>query len=440
MRLKTISKVIIAILSISLAVCAGYYYYDQSTYSKNIIQLIQNNVKTIRKQLGLTYGDDLPFELGNISYGEDRWIYLDSNSFFRLPKGHELELKKGDGIMMESGDYQYRVGIQTSDGRFTASNWINGANGYVAPFDGKYSIVIKHNSVFNKHSEQFIKRAASSLRIYDNHNEAIKTHLFQDNNVYTAGHCSGGSSKGSPQNVPENSIQGLEYYASQGYWGSECDVRITADGEWILCHDATIDRTTDQSGRVHDYTLAELQSFKLRKNETRSDYCMPWLNDWLDACKRLGMIPVIEIEFDASIVFEEHVKKIVDALKERGMEKDAVIISFSYTPLYWVKKYCRSIVTLFICYECPVIYSDSIPDQDFANLAVYGNAGMFASQNNQTYPITAERSADAHSYGLYVGTWTSYPSTRANTVKVIGYNINLCGAETCPNVLDLLPY
>jgi glycerophosphoryl diester phosphodiesterase len=39
----------------------------------------------------------------------------------------------------------------------------------------------------------------------------------------------------------------------------EMDVQATRDGEVVVIHDETVDRTTDGSGRVEDLTLAELQ-------------------------------------------------------------------------------------------------------------------------------------------------------------------------------------
>ena len=45
----------------------------------------------------------------------------------------------------------------------------------------------------------------------------------------------------------------------------ETDVRITKDGELVLIHDKTVDRTTDGSGPVRDFTLAELKKLDAGK-------------------------------------------------------------------------------------------------------------------------------------------------------------------------------
>jgi len=47
---------------------------------------------------------------------------------------------------------------------------------------------------------------------------------------------------------------------ADGADGLECDVQLTADGEVVLWHDATLDRTSDATGDLHDRTLAELRA------------------------------------------------------------------------------------------------------------------------------------------------------------------------------------
>ncbi|RKJ08971.1 glycerophosphodiester phosphodiesterase, partial [Butyricicoccus sp. 1XD8-22] len=43
--------------------------------------------------------------------------------------------------------------------------------------------------------------------------------------------------------------------------GFELDVHLTKDGEVVICHDDKIDRTSNGSGFIKDYTVEELKSF-----------------------------------------------------------------------------------------------------------------------------------------------------------------------------------
>ena len=60
---------------------------------------------------------------------------------------------------------------------------------------------------------------------------------------------------------PENTMYAFERAIDDlGYHYLELDVRLTADRVPVVFHDATLDRTTDGTGKVSDHTLAELQS------------------------------------------------------------------------------------------------------------------------------------------------------------------------------------
>lgn len=57
---------------------------------------------------------------------------------------------------------------------------------------------------------------------------------------------------------PENTMAAFEHGAALGADGFECDVHLSRDGELVVIHDATLDRTTDATGPVAARTAAEL--------------------------------------------------------------------------------------------------------------------------------------------------------------------------------------
>ncbi|WP_084583241.1 glycerophosphodiester phosphodiesterase family protein [Sphingomonas azotifigens] len=66
--------------------------------------------------------------------------------------------------------------------------------------------------------------------------------------------------------APENSLRALEHCAAMGVDVMETDVLRTADGQLVIMHDETVDRTTDGTGRVAAMRLAELRALRLREN------------------------------------------------------------------------------------------------------------------------------------------------------------------------------
>jgi len=59
---------------------------------------------------------------------------------------------------------------------------------------------------------------------------------------------------------PSSTLFAIEHAVAAGATGIELDVHATADGELVVCHDATVDRTTAATGNIADFTLAELRA------------------------------------------------------------------------------------------------------------------------------------------------------------------------------------
>lgn len=65
--------------------------------------------------------------------------------------------------------------------------------------------------------------------------------------------------RGASGKAPENTLAALRLAVEHGADMAEIDVRLTADQQLVLMHDATLERTTDGSGILIDHTLRELQ-------------------------------------------------------------------------------------------------------------------------------------------------------------------------------------
>ena len=93
--------------------------------------------------------------------------------------------------------------------------------------------------------------------------------------------------------MPENSLAAAKAAVSRGY-GIEIDVQPSSDGQAMVFHDATLDRMTDQTGRVDQRTAADLGQITL----TGSADKIPTLPQLLDLVA--GRVPLlIEIKDQA---------------------------------------------------------------------------------------------------------------------------------------------
>lgn len=65
--------------------------------------------------------------------------------------------------------------------------------------------------------------------------------------------------QGGAREAPSSTLYAMRRAVAAGAHGLELDVHATSDRHLVVCHDATVDRTTEGSGRIADLTLAELQ-------------------------------------------------------------------------------------------------------------------------------------------------------------------------------------
>ena len=66
--------------------------------------------------------------------------------------------------------------------------------------------------------------------------------------------------RGDSAHAPENTLPAFALAMERGADGIELDVHLSRDGELVVIHDETLDRTTNGTGLVKDHTLAQLRN------------------------------------------------------------------------------------------------------------------------------------------------------------------------------------
>lgn len=134
----------------------------------------------------------------------------------------------------------------------------------------------------------------------------------------------------SPEGPPENSVGSIAAACAAGY-GAELDVRITADGEAVVFHDATFERMTGVKGWVEETLFEETRHLKLAGTEER----IPTLAEVLAAAAGRSML-LIELKTPAGQEgeLEEKVAGLLD--KYHG---PFAVIGFNAQSLAWFAKH-----------------------------------------------------------------------------------------------------
>ena len=104
--------------------------------------------------------------------------------------------------------------------------------------------------------------------------------------------------RGDSERAPENTLPAYRKALNAGVRLLEVDVRFTADDVPVLMHDATVDRTTDGSGEVAGFTLAQIRSLDAG-SWFSGDFAgvkVPTLESVLDLGRRNGADFLVELK------------------------------------------------------------------------------------------------------------------------------------------------
>lgn len=140
------------------------------------------------------------------------------------------------------------------------------------------------------------------------------------------------------RNFPENSLEAIESAIKMGVDIVELDVHRTADGALVICHDKTINRTTNGKGKIAELTLDSIRNCRLRAGHNAvTRYKMPTLEEALDVCKGRVLI-----NLDKAVNYYD---QIMDMLVARKMA-DQVIMKSSKTAPYMKKFFAKHDVNM----------------------------------------------------------------------------------------------
>ena len=111
----------------------------------------------------------------------------------------------------------------------------------------------------------------------------------------------------------------IEYKAD----GIETDVQLSKDNVPVIIHDETLDRTTDGTGYVKDYTLAELKRFRTKSGEE-----IPTLEELLELVADSNL-EVLNLELKNSIFpYEGLEEKVLDMIDKYNLKEKIIIFKF----------------------------------------------------------------------------------------------------------------
>jgi glycerophosphoryl diester phosphodiesterase len=129
---------------------------------------------------------------------------------------------------------------------------------------------------------------------------------------------------------PENSLLAFRQALALGVDALEFDLHMTADGEVVVLHDPTLERTTTGAGRVRDLKLADLAGARLKARDgTVTDELIPTFAQVLDLASKGSAELLPEIKVDANRQRYDRIEdKVLALVRARGLSARTTIQAF----------------------------------------------------------------------------------------------------------------
>lgn len=151
------------------------------------------------------------------------------------------------------------------------------------------------------------------------------------------------SHRGESSYAPENTMSAFYLADLVNSDGLETDIRKTKDDVLVLIHDKTIDRTSNSSGKVSDYTYKELLNMDFGNNSYKGEKIVK-LDDFLKYFSHKNKQIFLEVKEKG---YEGEILKLVNKYNSDNI----TIISFKYEVLEKFRKLSKSIKLGWLIYD-----------------------------------------------------------------------------------------
>lgn len=205
--------------------------------------------------------------------------------------------------------------------------------------------------------------------------------------------------RGATGYAPENTVAGFDLAVDMKADYIEIDVQRSKDGELVLIHDTTVDRTTDGTGKVGDLTFEQLRGLDAGswKGEQFAGELIPTFDEILDRYR--GKVGIL-IELKAPELYPGIEEEVAAALKDRNLDKPQnekiIIQSFNFESM-------KKMSVLLPRVPIGVLTSNSAD----ATPEALQEFSTYADWFNPSYGIvTKDLVNQVHSLGMKIGSWT----------------------------------
>jgi glycerophosphoryl diester phosphodiesterase len=245
----------------------------------------------------------------------------------------------------------------------------------------------------------------------------VKENPWLDRRVISFAH-QGGSFE-----APSSTLAAVAHAIEAGAGAIELDVHATVDGHLVVCHDATVDRTTDGSGSIASMTLDEVRSLDNAHwfvPGTQVDHSQPAeayrLRGRAPEDRTLGIATLVEVlEAFPGVVLNLDIKRtapevepyealLARVLAEHDRREDVIVASFNDLAIRAFRALSPSTPTSAATIETVGFVRALLSGEELPRLEALA---LQVPEEFSGVPVVDERFVvAAHEAGLAVHVWT----------------------------------
>jgi glycerophosphoryl diester phosphodiesterase len=230
--------------------------------------------------------------------------------------------------------------------------------------------------------------------------------------------------RGAAGEAPENTLPSFERALADGAEYVELDVRGTADGEVVVIHDATVNRTTNGRGRASRFTLAEIKrldaGYRFSKGGGAS---YPYRGQGVEIptlAELFATLPQIRAVIEIKEIKQSHppiVEKVIDSVRRAGKDCDVLLATEDDGIMREIRAALgpndTPIATGF-CYGEVAAFMEWLARGRVASYQPPGQAMQLPRKYSGLTLVSAATVAAAHDLGVEMFVWTiNHPAEMA---------------------------
>lgn len=191
----------------------------------------------------------------------------------------------------------------------------------------------------------------------------------------------------------ENTLAAFIAAGNKSYYGMECDIHKTKDGEYVVIHDYDTKRVATVEKIIKDQTYDELKEVFLNDiidGFPKPHLIIPRLEDYIDISIKYEKVCIIEFK---GLFSEADIKEVFSIIEAKNYLNNCVFISFTLENLLIIRNFSKKI---------KLQYLTSKYDNEILNILINNKLDLDINYNTLTKEIVDELKAN----DILINVWT----------------------------------